>query len=803
VTSIVGPGGLGKTRLAYAVARRAALRTVHLVALSGVTDDGDVAAEVAATLGVGEAGTGPVAALAVTPDPVAAIVNAIGRGPVLLVLDNCEQVIRGVADLVGGLVAAARELRVLTTSRTPLGLSSEAVHPLSELSLPTAVELFTQRARAARPGMALPPDEVAEVCRHLDGLPLAVELAAARVRAMSVAELARRLDDRFGLLRGGPRDAPQRHHTLHAVVDWSWHLLRPDGQAAFRALSVFPGGFTAAAAGRLLRVDDPFPVLEHLVDHSLLKVEETPDGVRFRMLETVREFGAARRDEAGERDRVIEAFLGWAREFGLAHDESLLRAAPFATATLIRAEQDNLVAALRAALARTDAATVAATTAVLAGLWTLDTNYTRILALADETEWTLSHYRPEPDLVAATRTAAVLCLVHTLMIEGPRATRSLATLRRLPPAPTDTLIGAMATVLVAIREVNADPAVLPALCTHPAPLVAGFANCLASYVHEQAGQPEVALAAARRMLAVVTHRPIRWIQVGALSRVGELCMLTERAEEARRHLIEALELLADDGPWRDRLQIRWSLVLISLALGEVDEAEHWLRLATDGGSDDRYGMGAFEIGIRAEVSLAQGDVDDGLRRWREALAQLAAPMDPLIWSGPAAEAPWFLEIQAAALAAHARQGRLDLVPELAADLRRKATALLARPIANPPVFLVQLPVCGALLLAAAMVDLDRGRRTGDAVAFASGARLVALAERFGYVRNFQPTMSSEAARQAAVSADRAAYDAACASYATLDHHELRLAAVAALAAEPVSGTGPGRTAGVPTGSRPG
>ncbi|WP_130331202.1 ATP-binding protein [Micromonospora kangleipakensis] len=805
VTSIVGPGGLGKTRLAYAVARRAEQRVVHLVPLAGVTDDGDVTAEVASVLGVGEARSTPVGPVAVAPDTVSVIVNALGSGPVLLVLDNCEQVVRGVAELVGALVATTRHVRVLTTSRTPLGLSSESVHPLPELTLPTAVELFTQRARAARPGAALPADLVAEVCRHLDGLPLAIELAAARVRAMTVAELTRGLDDRFALLRGGPRDAPRRHHTLHAVVDWSWHLLRPSGQAAMRALSILPGGFGPDAVRHLLRTDDVLPVLEHLVDQSLLKVEETPTGVRFRMLETVREFSADRRDEAGETGLVTAALLAWAREFGLAHHESLLGPAPFATTELIRAEQDNLVTALRYALAHADGATVAATTAVLAGLWTLDANYPRMLALADETEWVLSHLRPEPRFVPVTRTAAVLCLVHTFMILGPRATRSLATLRRLPPPPSDTLLGAMATVLAAAREIGADPEVLVSLCYHPEPLAEGVANGLASYVFEQAGQPEHALAAARRMLAAVVDRPVPWVRVLAHSRVGELCMQAERAEEARRNLTAALDLLAESGPWLDVLHIRWALVLVNLHLGAVDEAERWLRLAASDRTDDGYGMRAFEFGIRAEVALARGDVDAGLRLWDDAVAHLATPVDPLVWAEPAGDAPWMLEVQAAAIVAHVRHGRLDPAGELVGELPRKLSALLARPISNPPAFLVQLPVCGALVLALAMVDLDRGRRAGDRGALASGARLVALAERLGYLRNFQPTMSSAAARREADQADRAAYDEAVSSYAALDHAGLRAAALAAVRArpEPVSGTDPGRTAGVPTGSRPG
>ncbi|SCL32980.1 Predicted ATPase [Micromonospora rhizosphaerae] len=787
VTSIVGPGGLGKTRLAYAVARRAEQPVVYVVPLAGVTADHEVAAEVASALGVGESRQPPVGPRTVAPGAVSAIAAALGPGPGLLVLDNCEQVVQGVADLVNALVSMTRDLRVLTTSRTPLGLSSESVHPLPELALPAAVELFTQRARAARPGAALPADAVADLCRHLDGLPLAVELAAARVRVMTVPEITRRLDDRFALLRGGARDAPQRHHTLHAVVDWSWALLRPSGQAAMRALSIFPGGFDAAAARRLLGHDDVLTVLEHLVDQSLLKVEDTPAGVRFRMLETVREFAAARRDEADETEQVISDFLGWARDFGVSHHESLLGAAAFTAAELIRTEQDNLVLALRYGLARCDGGTVAATSAVLAGLWTLDANYPRMLTLTDETAPVLSHFRPEPPFLEVTRTTSVLAVAHTFMMLGPRATRALVTLRRLPPPPPGTLIGALATVLCAVPEMAVDPAALLRFCDHPEPLVAGVGNCLASYVFEQSGQPEHALAAARRMLGALADRPVPWIRVLAHSRVGELCMQAELGEEARGNLTAALNLLTESGPWLDVLQIRWALVLVNLQLGAVDEAERWLALATYDRADDAYRMRSFETGVRAEVALARGDVEAGLRLWRAAVDQLATPLDPLVWAQPDGDPPWILEVRAAAVVAHARRGGLDAVEKLVDDLSGKLAALLARPLDNPPAFLAQLPICGAMLLALAMVDLERGDRTGDEQLLASGARLIALAERFGCLRNFQPSMSSAAARRAAEQADRAAYDEASASYAALGHDDLRAAALTALRARPSAG----------------
>ncbi|MET0133737.1 MAG: BTAD domain-containing putative transcriptional regulator, partial [Kibdelosporangium sp.] len=440
VTSIIGAGGLGKTRLAHVVSREAEQRTVHLVALAGVTADADVASEVASVLGIGE--TARTRLIAPT-DVLTGIVNALGPGPALLVLDNCEHVVRGAAELVQALVSMTKDLRVLTTSRAPLGLSSESVYLLPELSLPTTIELFQQRAKAARPGVDLPADVVRELCARLDGLPLAVELAAARVRVMSVVEIARRLDDRFTLLRGATRDAPQRHQTLQAVIDWSWNLLEPEAQQAMRALSVFPGGFSADSAQHLL---GDAGVLEQLVDQSLLKVTDTESGTRFRMLETVREFSTSHREAAGETSAVLGRFLAWAQDFGVKHHDSVFGTDVTAAAERIRAEQDNLVLALRYALDQGDGATVAATSATLSSLWILESNFTR-LATTDETSWVLSHFQPEPALVEATRTASVLATVSSFLAHGPRATRSLATLRRLPQAPPDTLPQARAVVL--------------------------------------------------------------------------------------------------------------------------------------------------------------------------------------------------------------------------------------------------------------------------------------------------------------------------------------------------------------------
>ena len=779
----MGAGGLGKTRLAQVVSRQAEQRIVHFVALAGVSADGDVVGEVASALGTGESRRTPAGQRAAPAGVLAGIAGALGPGPALLVLDNCEHVLGGAAELVGALVAMTPELRVLTTSRAPLGLSSESVYPLPELSLPTAVELFTQRATAARPGADLPADAVEEVCRHLDGLPLAVELAAARVRVLSVAEIARRLEDRFSLLRGGPRDAPERHQTLQAVVDWSWNLLEPAGRAAMRALSVFPAGFTADAARRVLDdgdAPDVLGVLEGLVDQSLLQVADTPTGTRFRMLETVREFSTAHREAASETDRVVAGFRAWARDFGMAHHESPFGEDPFPSVDRIRAEQDNLVQAARYGLAEADGGTVAAASAVLGELWTIESNYPRLLALASETDRLLSHYRPGPDLVEVTRTTLTLWTTHILLLQGPRAVRSLVALRRLPPAPPDTLARAIGIVLAAAPE---DRSALYELGDSDEPLVAGAANGIVSYFRENEGDLEGALKAARRMLEVVDARKLPYLQAVAHSRIAELCLQVERGDEARRHLLAVLPVLERLGARSDLDGVRWWLVLSNLQLGAVDEAAHWLDQTGPPRADESVGTLTYGLGARAEILLARGEVEAGLRLWRRALDLLRTTRDPIfgLELDPGQE-PWTLEVEAVTVVAHAQHGRLDLVQELTGELPDRLAAMLRHPVANPPPYLMELPISGGLLLPLAMVDLDRGARAGDERATRSGARLVALAERFRFPRNFQPTMATARARHAAEQADRPAYDEAVSSYTGLGREELRAAALAALEA---------------------
>jgi predicted ATPase/DNA-binding SARP family transcriptional activator len=306
--TLVGPGGSGKTRLALEAAIRNVARYpdgVHLVDLASVTSVRAVTLAVAAPLGVsGQSGRSTEAVLA----------EYLAGRELLLVVDNCEHLADGVAHLLATLLGAAPRLRVLATSREPLGVPGEARYEVLPLPVPDAddppddieafdgVRLFVDRARSADPHFRLTEanaPEVAQICRRLDGIPLALELAAPRVRAFGTAQLVRLLDDRFAVLTSSLRGVLPRHQTLSAAVDWSYALLAERARSLFRRLSVFRGGFDLDATAQVcgfapLDPGDVIAVLPELVDKSLVATDHRPDRTtRYRLLETLREYGHA------------------------------------------------------------------------------------------------------------------------------------------------------------------------------------------------------------------------------------------------------------------------------------------------------------------------------------------------------------------------------------------------------------------------------------------------------------------------------------------------------------------------------
>ena len=319
LVTVTGPGGSGKTRLAGEVTRRAAARFADgawLVELAPVQDPAQVAGAVAAALGIREQPGVPAAE---------AVARVLARQQLLLVLDNCEHVIGAAAQLSAGLLAACDDVRVLATSREPLRTAGEARYRLGPLTLPgpgdagggsEAVVLFTDRARSADPGFTLDEQaagRVAGLVTRLDGMPLAIELAAARVEALGLGQLLDRLDDRFELLTEADRLAPSRQRSLAATAEWSYKLLDETERRVFRRVSVFPEPFTLQAAEAVAGQDATAVVLR-LVDCSLLAPPRTgPDGrARYGMLETLRGYGARLLAAAGEQDAAAAALACWA-----------------------------------------------------------------------------------------------------------------------------------------------------------------------------------------------------------------------------------------------------------------------------------------------------------------------------------------------------------------------------------------------------------------------------------------------------------------------------------------------------------
>ncbi|MDR7301669.1 BTAD domain-containing putative transcriptional regulator [Haloactinomyces albus] len=630
LVTLFGPGGAGKTRLATESAADVEGLRVLFVELAPVRDEHGLPSTVLGALGLREARL--LESQPTITDAIARLVDALSSEPTLLVLDNCEHVVSASAGLVQELVSRCPELRVLATSREPLALLGEKVLPVGPLGLPdtggeadkaAAVRLFVERATAVRPGFALTEhntEDVVEICRRLDGMPLAIELAAARLRAMSARQVADRLDDRFRLLTSGNRTSMPRHRTLRAVVEWSWELLDEPERALARRLSVFAGAVDAETIGAVCADDDPAAdevvyVLASLVEKSLVEAVENERGMRYRMLETVRAYCAERLDEAGEHS-----------ETRLAHAEHFLDLAETGGSRIhlgdqvewikrLDTEHDNILAALHWAIASGDAARSVRFAAALGWYWSLTAQHTEVITrlnevmalsgqappesravvdlmrgfFSDSPEWASELRRAaarvrEADAMSRYRYVAIMEPMAWLLSAGPgEAERSVQ--RALEhPDPWVHAAGLYA------RAVSAERSGDPAGGEHHARAAAeafeevgdrwGVAQTMTSLAGFRSLRGDHAGAIEVLGKAVASIRQLRSTEelVPLLARTGMEKVRAGDLDGARQDLVEAGEIANTSFPYH-RVTVWCGLAEIARIGGDLDSAHENLRRA--------------------------------------------------------------------------------------------------------------------------------------------------------------------------------------------------------------------------------
>ncbi|MEP9385481.1 BTAD domain-containing putative transcriptional regulator [Nocardioides cheoyonin] len=734
VVTLLGAGGLGKTRLARVLAREAEQPVVHFVELVGVAAPDDVIGEVGSALGVRDSVSGR---RILTPEQRADVRSRIAQqhdqAPALLVLDNCEHVVGAVADLVAFLVGTVPSLRVLTTSRSPLAIAAERVYPLGQLATADGVRLFEERATAARPGVALPEETVAEIVTRLDGLPLALELAAVKVRVMSVDDIAHRLSNRFELLRGGDRSAPDRHQTLLAVIDWSWNLLAEPERRALRQLSVFHDGFTLAAAEAILG-PSALHAVEELNDQSLLTVVDTPFGVRYRMLETVREFGRMQLVDAGEEDEARLAQRTWAAAYADEYAGRLYGNAQPEAMDALRAEESNLADVLRQALAEPDPEAAVRIFAALGAYWTIAGDHPRVFTLISALAATLGDWTPPEELVDKTRLTVGLLIFGATLGSPSDAAQLRKLVERLGTDSASPPLRALLTIMLALGDGSGDElrAKLDELTDDADHAARGVAYIFRAHEKENFGDPRAALDAASHALALIREDDPPWNAATLHAQVAGLHAQLGELAKAATHAAAARPVLERLGAGDDVLQVTAILAMAALESGRVDEAARLVEEIDDRGTA-AFGARGAVVAARAELALARGEIAEGLALYREAAEVLRTVRFPGVTDGFAL-LPWVVVSEATALAAYARFGAGDDGVDLYDSLAEKARPALE--VATP---ILDYPVAGTLFFGTGLWALLRG-----ALAPEDAVRLLVIAERFAYTR-MAPAMRWEKA----------------------------------------------------------
>lgn len=561
IVTLTGPGGVGKSRLAAEAARTTPDMRVRTVSLTPVTAAQDVPHATARALG-----------LRPSRSPADTLADALGTAETLLVLDGCEHVIDAAARLAADLAARCPGLRVLATSREPLGVAGEARLPVPPLAPEAADRLFTDRARAADPDFS-PTEEAAAVWRALDGLPLAIELAAARLGSMPLADLAAQMTDRLAVLTGGDRTAPPHQRTLRGVISWSWDLLAPAEREAAELLSVFAAPFTAGAAGRL---GVPAPALYALVDRSLL----TAAGGRYRMLDTVREFGRERLAAAGRLARARAAHA--AALLAVAEDlaAGLRGPAQRERAAALAADLDDLVAALTWAYDTGDADTAERLGSVLGLFW----------LVRDEHSTAVRILRP-----GGPRTSA-LYLLNALFAGEAASARAVPL--PLPGAASPDRAVAAALLALADGAVEAAESALAAHLDDPDPWVRGLVRLVRSFTAGVRGDAAEVRAVLGQALADFTAVGDPWWTATASLSLATACSAAGELRQARAHLARARGLGVGEPVWR---------AMMSVDAGDPGTARAELQAVVAGAASERRVAQARMC--LADLARHDGDLD--------------------------------------------------------------------------------------------------------------------------------------------------------------------------------------------------
>ncbi|WP_329100435.1 AfsR/SARP family transcriptional regulator [Streptomyces sp. NBC_01439] len=639
LVTLTGPGGSGKTRLAEHAAA-AHPEAGWIVELARLDQPAAVPGAVLSALGLRESSlvTRETPAPAAT-DPTARLVEHCAHRSLLLVLDNCEHVIGAAAELAELLLTHCPGVRILATSREPLGVPGETVRPVEPLPPDPAHQLFADRGAAARPGFS-PTDDpaaVAEICARLDGLPLAIELAAARLRLLTPRQIADRLDDRFRLLTSGARTVLPRQQTLRAVVDWSWELLDEAERTVLRRLSVFAGGCDLAAAEAVCADPareasyDPADVLGSLVDKSLVLAE--PDrgpgdhGMRYRMLETIHEYAAERAaahpaDARATARRHAAHYLAFAEEA-----EPLIRsAAQLPWIRRVETELDNLRAALHCTVVE-NADTEAGQRLVFAlgWFWWLR-NYR-----AEGAEWTtrtlaLTPEVPPEGTPAYWRFMRLLVLDMFLLAESNSAekfrtpdyrdlaTRIKETFRHGSPETTrfPGMLWPATTFLTGTSlDFHADLDRSVANCrVHAGEWELGIVLMLRAHVAIDVTGGLADVDADLAELHELAHRVgDRWTRAQVASAAGEVALSRGRFADARIEYEECLRLAREVGASVEAPFAIARIAETAYCAGDLDDAERLLAEAEK--ESDRYG-GVYDVStfarlLSALVALQRGD----------------------------------------------------------------------------------------------------------------------------------------------------------------------------------------------------